>query len=78
MTKVLENLLERIGTWPKEAQAEAVRSMLDIEKRHIPHYHLSDEERIEVDEALAEWERGEIASEQEVAEFFQTHSRSRP
>ena len=78
MTKVLENLLERIGTWPKEAREEAVRSMLDIEKRHVPLYRLSDDERAEIDEALAEWERGEIADEREVTEFFQTHSQSRP
>jgi hypothetical protein len=64
-----------MAAWPKEAQAEAVRSMLEIEKRHCPLYRVSDEERRELDEALAEWERGEIADDAEVTEFFRTSGR---
>jgi hypothetical protein len=76
MTKLLENLLNRMATWPKAAQAEAVRSMLDIEKKHAPLYQVSDEERAELNEALAEWERGEVANDADVAEFFRTHARA--
>lgn len=73
MTRLLENLLSRMASWPKEAQAEAVRSMLEIEKKHAPLYKLSDEERAELDEALAECERGEIATDEEVDDFFKKH-----
>jgi hypothetical protein len=44
---------------------------------HTPPYSVSDEERAELDEVLAEWERGEVADDAEVAEFFRTHGVTR-
>ena len=70
MIKVLENLIDRIAVLPKEAQDEVVRSVLEIEARHLGVYQLSDEERADILEALAEVRRGEVASEEEVAEVF--------
>ena len=70
MIKVFENLIDRIAVLPKEAQDEVVRSVLEIEARHLGVYQLSDEERADILEALAEVRRGEVASEEEVAEVF--------
>ncbi|WP_283806160.1 hypothetical protein [Bradyrhizobium stylosanthis] len=39
MTKPgLEILLERVSAWPEEAQEELMRSLTDIENRHLGIY----------------------------------------
>lgn len=70
MNKVLENLIERVAALPKAAQEEVVRSVIEIEQRHVGVYHLDDEERADILEALAELRRGEVASEDEAAALF--------
>jgi predicted transcriptional regulator len=63
-------LLERAETWPQEAQDELVRSALEIERRHGGVYELDDEELADICEGLAELERGEVASDDEVKATF--------
>jgi predicted transcriptional regulator len=63
-------LLERAETWPQEAQEELIRSALAIERKHGGVYRLDDEERADIREGLAEIERGEVASEDEVQATF--------
>jgi hypothetical protein len=63
-------LLERAETWPQEAQDELIRSALAIERKHGGVYRLDDEERVDILEALAEIERGEVASDEEVKAVF--------
>jgi hypothetical protein len=70
MNKVVETLLERVVDWPEEAQAELVKSIVDIETRHFGVYKLSDEERAAIKEALAEAERGKFVPDEVVAAFF--------
>jgi hypothetical protein len=70
MNKVVETLLERVANWPEEAQAELVKSIVDIETRHFGVYKLNDEERAAIKEALEEAERGEFVSDEVVAAFF--------
>ena len=41
----LEILLERVSTWPEEAQEELLRSVAGIEQKHFGIYRLSDDER---------------------------------
>jgi hypothetical protein len=50
----LEILLERVSTWPEEAQDEFVKSVADIESKHLGVYRLSDEERDAVRRGLAD------------------------
>ena len=45
MNKTLESLIDRIPTWPEEAQDEAVRALAAIERTHVGARPLSDEER---------------------------------
>jgi hypothetical protein len=66
----LEILLERVATWPEEAQDEFVRSVADIESKHLGVYRLSDEERDAVRRGLADMREGRLASEAEVAAVF--------
>jgi predicted transcriptional regulator len=73
MSKLAEEILGRIDAWPKEAQAELVQSLIDIEVKHFGTYRLSDEERAAVREGLAQAERGEFVPDEVMAEFFKRH-----
>jgi hypothetical protein len=66
----LEILLERVSTWPEEAQDEFVKSVADIESKHLGVYRLSDEERDAVRRGLADMREGKLASDVEVAAVF--------
>jgi predicted transcriptional regulator len=71
MTKQgLEILLERVSTWPEEAQDEFVKSVADIESKHLGVYRLSDEERDAVRRGLADMREGRLATGAEVAAVF--------
>ncbi|MHB8272540.1 hypothetical protein [Bradyrhizobium sp.] len=63
-------MLERVSTWPEEAQEEFVRSVADIESKHLGVYRLSDEERNAVRRGLADMREGRLASDAEVAAVF--------
>jgi predicted transcriptional regulator len=66
----LEILLERVSAWPEEAQDEFVKSVADIESKHLGVYRLSDEERDAVRRGLADMREGRLASDAEVAAVF--------
>jgi len=66
----LEILLERVSTWPEEAQEEFVRSVANIERKHLGPYRLSDDERNAVRQGLAEVREGRLASDEAVAAVF--------
>ena len=70
MNKVVETLLERVADWPEEAQAELVKSIVDIETKHFGVYKLSPEEREVIHQAQAQAERGEFVPDEVVAAFF--------
>jgi predicted transcriptional regulator len=71
MTKQgLDILLERVATWPPEAQEELIRSLAEIEKRHLGIYRLNDQERAAVRRGLQEMREGKLASDQEVEAVF--------
>lgn len=70
----LEILLERVSTWPEEAQEEFVRSISDIESKHLGVYRLNDAERDAVRRGLAEMRQGRIASDDAVAAVFERYS----
>ncbi len=71
MTKVLENLIDRVSRLPRAAQEELVRSVVDIERRHSGVYVLSDIERDDILAALDEMRRGEVASDEEASAVFE-------
>ena len=66
----LEILLDRVSTWPEEAQEEFVRSVASIESKHLGIYRLSDAERVAVRRGLAEMREGKLASDEAVAAVF--------
>ena len=66
-------LIEQIAEWPAEAQAEFVDMVAEIGARHLGVYYLDSEERADIQEALAEIARGEIASEREIEAILQRY-----
>ncbi len=71
MTKLLDKALERIRGWPKDRQDDAARLLLAMDRRDAEPYKLTPQERSEIDAALDEAERGELASDEAVAAVFQ-------
>jgi len=71
--KSLDTLMERAASWPEEAQAELVRFMIDTEAKHFGVYRLSDEDRSRIEQSLAAADRGEFASDEEVAALFRRY-----
>jgi predicted transcriptional regulator len=69
----LEILLERVSTWPEEAQDEFVKSVADIESKHLGVYRLSEEERDAVRRGLADMRAGRLAGDAEVATVFKRY-----
>ena len=59
-------LFERAATWPEAAQHEFVRLVAEVEARYGGVYQLSEEEDSEIRAALAEADRDEFASEDDV------------
>jgi predicted transcriptional regulator len=71
MTKTeIDAVLERVRTWPPDRQEDAVRVLLEIEAEGTAFYELSEEELADIEEGLKEIERGEVATEEEVAAMF--------
>lgn len=62
----IDAVLERVKTWPLERQEDAAAVLLRMEEVGTELYELSDEERADIVEGLAEAERGEFASQEEV------------
>ncbi len=72
MTKEqIEAVLGRVLSWPVEQQERAAELLLSIEGQiGIEDDELTPEEEAELDEAIAEADRGEFLSDEEVAAFF--------
>jgi hypothetical protein len=69
--KVLRDVMQRVETWPEEAQEQLAALALEIDAelaRGI--YEATREELRAIDEALAEIDRGDVASEEEVEAVF--------
>ena len=71
MTQKLKKLVERAGTWPQEAQDELVQVAAEIEHDlGAGPYTATPEELEAIDEGRAQFARGEVATDDEVAAAF--------
>jgi predicted nuclease with TOPRIM domain len=66
----LKNLLERVRTWPEEAQNELVALANQIESELQGSYVASREELEAIDAAIASLDAGEFARDEEVQAAF--------
>ena len=71
MTKIMQEAIEVLRELPEERQDTIARAILDFASHDDGVYHLTDDERAEVRSGLAEIDRGEIASDEEVRATYQ-------
>lgn len=70
--KALQELLQRVETWPEEAQEDLAQIAREIDAQLAGRaYHATPEELAAVDEA----DRGGLASEEEVEAAFKSFRR---
>lgn len=74
MTELMEKALAAVGRWPASRQDEAAEMLLALDRLGTT-YTASPEELAAIDEALAQAERGEFASDAEVEAAFQRFRR---
>jgi hypothetical protein len=76
MNASLKDIIERVETWPEEAQEEALQLLLALEQEYAEPYELSDEDRHAIDRSLEDMQQGRFASDDKVESIF-GRSRSR-
>jgi hypothetical protein len=71
MSPATKKLLERVESWPKEDQEELVAYAREIEARRTGVYEPTADEEAAIREGLAQLDRGEWISEEDMREFWQ-------
>ena len=69
----LERLLEVVKTWPEARQADAAAILEVMAANEAGVYNLSAEERQSIENSRDQVRRGELASDDEVAEVLRKH-----
>ena len=71
MNSTLKELLERVETWPEDAQADAAASLKAIEDALAAEdYELTEEDLRAIDEGLEDARAGRFASDEEIKALF--------
>jgi hypothetical protein len=73
MNARLKDIVERLDTWPEEAQEEALQLLLALEREYSEPYELSSEDRAAIDASLEEMRQGKFATEEQVSAIFNRH-----
>ena len=71
MTKIWDDLLRRVQSWPTDAQQELIEVALEIEAElNQGRYRATPEELRGIDRGLNDARAGKFATEQDVADTF--------
>jgi predicted transcriptional regulator len=73
MTRLLEQAMETVSALPDDTQDELARVLLQLAGVEQPPYELTPEEKADLDASLAEAERGEFATDEEVRAMWAKH-----
>ncbi|MEH2623846.1 hypothetical protein V1292_001901 [Bradyrhizobium sp. AZCC 1719] len=73
MNRILKEVLEHAESWPLEDQEELAEYAREIEARRTGVYTMSDDERAAVGKGLAEADRAEFVSDEQIAEADKRH-----
>ena len=73
MTKLLEQAIEKLKTLPESDQDEVAEFLLGFIARRDEPVELDEDTLAAIEEGLAQVERGEVVSEEDMAEFFRRH-----
>lgn len=71
MTQLLQQAVEKLSQLPQGRQDELARMLIDVAANDLHPYQLTDNERVAVEEGLAEAAKGQFASDEEVAAMWQ-------
>ena len=70
MSPATKKLLEQVESWPEEDQEELAQYAREIEARRRGIYTVDEEEEAAIGRGLAELDRGEWVSEEEMRSFW--------
>src|SRR4051794_5578960 len=70
VSKALQNILERIETWPESAQEEAAATLEAIEEDLVSPHSLSIEDKQALERSADDVRQGRFATEEAVQELF--------
>lgn len=73
MTKLLERAVETVRSLPPERQDDLARVLLQLAGEDQPVIELTPEEAASFDESLAQAERGEFATDDQVRAIWSQH-----
>jgi hypothetical protein len=73
MTRLLEQAIETVSALPDDVQDDLARMLLQFAGVEQPPYVLTPEERADIEASLAEAERGEFATDEEVRAVWAKH-----
>jgi predicted transcriptional regulator len=74
MTKLLERAVETVRGLPPEMQDDLARLLLQLTGEEQPVVQLTAEEEASFEESLAQAERGEFATDEQVRAIWAKHS----
>jgi len=70
MSPMAKSILERVASWPETDQDELAELAREIEARRTGLYVLDEEEKAAIRQGLAELDRGEWVSEDDMKSFW--------
>jgi predicted transcriptional regulator len=70
MTHTTKEVLKRVSDWPPEDQEEVAEVAREIEARRSGLYVLDEEEETAIRQGLAELDRGEWVTEEQMKSFW--------
>jgi predicted transcriptional regulator len=73
MTRLLKQAIETVSALPDDMQDDLARMLLQFAGVEQPPYVLTPEEAADIDASLAEAERGEFATDEEVRAVWAKH-----
>ena len=69
-TKELQRLIEKIPTWPEEAQFEALEFLQSIEREVDEPYELTEADKASIERGLDDARNGRFVPEEKVRELL--------
>jgi len=76
ITKALKDILNRVETWPTNAQEEAAATLQAIEEEMLTPSALTTEDRAALERSAEDVRHGRFASDQAVQELFGRYRRA--
>jgi hypothetical protein len=73
MTRLLEQAVATVSALPDDQQDDLARILLQLAGHEQPPYTLCPEEEADLDASIAEAERGEFATDEEVRAMWAKH-----